>query len=180
MKHRSLTCSQITDPANQNQMKMTTVSSGDYSFEAKMDGKYVYCFSNEHWSANSKEVSFNVHGIVYVPESDTPSDPLDAEGKSHDYIDGIDWLTTDSASAVRGPVTGQGRASLHCCPRAHSQKHGREHKLKSKVVVNIPTRCLDRRGHLPSLVAQEILRGQESCMITTKSRDMYHRQYNKH
>lgn len=60
---------------------MSSVSSGDYSFEAKRDGKYKYCFSNEKWSANTKEVSFNVHGIVYVPESDTPADPLDSEGE---------------------------------------------------------------------------------------------------
>ena len=60
---------------------MSSVSSGDHSFEAKRDGKYVYCFSNEKWSATSKEVSFNVHGIVYVPESDTPSDPLEGESE---------------------------------------------------------------------------------------------------
>ena len=47
-----------------------------------MDGKHIYCFSNEHWSANSKEVSFNVHGIVYVPESEAPQDPLDKEGET--------------------------------------------------------------------------------------------------
>lgn len=58
-----------------------SVSSGDFSFEAQQDGKYLYCFSNEHWSANSKEVSFNVHGIVYVPESDMPQDPLEKEGE---------------------------------------------------------------------------------------------------
>ncbi len=58
-----------------------TVSTGDYSFTAQHDGKYIYCFSNEHWSASSKEVSFNVHGIVYVPEAEAPSDPLEAEGK---------------------------------------------------------------------------------------------------
>ena len=57
------------------------VSTGDFSFTAKHDGKYIYCFSNEHWSASSKEVSFNVHGIVYVPEAEAPSDPLEAEGK---------------------------------------------------------------------------------------------------
>jgi len=45
-----------------------------------MDGKYIYCFSNDHWSSSSKEVSFNVHGIVYVPESEAPQDPLDKEG----------------------------------------------------------------------------------------------------
>lgn len=46
-----------------------------------MDGKYVYCFSNEHWSATSKEVSFNVHGVVYVGKEEAPSDPLEAEGE---------------------------------------------------------------------------------------------------
>ncbi len=42
----------------------------------------MYCFSNEAWSASTKEVSFNVHGIVYVPESEAPSDPLDIQGTS--------------------------------------------------------------------------------------------------
>lgn len=56
------------------------MSSGDHSFDARNDGKHVYCFSNEAWSASTKEVSFNVHGIVYVPESEAPSDPLEAEG----------------------------------------------------------------------------------------------------
>ncbi|KAG7293150.1 hypothetical protein NEMBOFW57_003196 [Staphylotrichum longicolle] len=30
------------------------VSNGDFSFDAKHDGKYVYCFGNEHWGASSK------------------------------------------------------------------------------------------------------------------------------
>jgi hypothetical protein len=29
--------------------------------------------------SNSKEVSFNVHGIVYVPESEIEQDPLEVE-----------------------------------------------------------------------------------------------------
>ncbi|KAI1630095.1 emp24/gp25L/p24 family/GOLD-domain-containing protein [Exophiala viscosa] len=69
----------ITDPAGNYETQLNTVSSGDHSFDARVDGKYVYCFSNEHWSANSKEVSFNVHGIVYVPESEATQDPLEAE-----------------------------------------------------------------------------------------------------
>jgi hypothetical protein len=78
---------QIQDPSNNYEHESKTVSSGDYSFEARRDGKYTYCFSNEHWSANSKEVSFNVHGIVYVPESDAPGDPLDKESKwSHSTV----------------------------------------------------------------------------------------------
>ncbi len=61
-------------------MHERSVANGDHSFEAKHDGRYTYCFSNEHWSAATKEVSFNVHGIVYVAESDAPSDPLEVEG----------------------------------------------------------------------------------------------------
>ena len=59
------------------------MSSGDYSFDARNDGKHLYCFSNEAWSASTKEISFNVHGIVYVPESEAPSDPLESEGVSY-------------------------------------------------------------------------------------------------
>jgi len=69
----------VQDPSNRNIVHERAVSSGDHSFEAAADGKYVYCFSNEHWSATSKEVSFNVHGIVYVPEADITTDPLENE-----------------------------------------------------------------------------------------------------
>lgn len=72
---------QIQDPTNNFPIHERGVSSGDHSFDAHADGKYVYCFSNEHWSAATKEVSFNVHGIVYVPESEVPGDPLEIEGK---------------------------------------------------------------------------------------------------
>jgi len=69
----------IQNPANGYQVHERTVASGDHTFTATMDGRYTYCFSNEHWSANTKEVSFNVHGIVYVPESEAPQDPLEKE-----------------------------------------------------------------------------------------------------
>ncbi|MCJ1364620.1 p24 complex component [Acarospora aff. strigata] len=69
----------IQDPSGNYQTHERAVSSGDHSFVARLDGKYIYCFSNEHWSATSKEVSFNVHGIVYVPEAEAPSDPLEVE-----------------------------------------------------------------------------------------------------
>ena len=75
--------SQIQRPQGDYQIHQTSVSSGDHSFDASQDGKYTYCFSNEHWSANTKEVSFNVHGIVYVPESEAPQDPLEKEGKTN-------------------------------------------------------------------------------------------------
>ncbi|KAK2069492.1 hypothetical protein P8C59_004071 [Phyllachora maydis] len=69
----------ITNPTGVYETFEKATSNGDFSFEAKYDGKYVYCFGNERWGAASKEVSFNVHGIVYVAESDTPQDPLDVE-----------------------------------------------------------------------------------------------------
>ncbi|PYH95949.1 suppressor/enhancer of lin-12 protein 9 precursor [Aspergillus ellipticus CBS 707.79] len=69
----------LEDPNGNRQYYKHAVSSEDYSFHAQSDGKYVYCFSNEGWSSNSKEVSFNVHGIVYVPESELEQDPLEAE-----------------------------------------------------------------------------------------------------
>jgi p24 family protein beta-1 len=72
--------SQIETPSRNFQVHERGVSSGDHTFIAPEDGKYVYCFNNEHWGANTKEVSFNVHGIVYVPESEAPKDPLENEG----------------------------------------------------------------------------------------------------
>ncbi|AEO70274.1 186df09a-4a4a-4a76-b57a-39d2336f3ef2 [Thermothielavioides terrestris] len=69
----------ITNPIGQYEFNERSVSNGDFSFDAKHDGKYIYCFGNEHWGASSKEVSFNVHGVVYVSEADVPQDPLEAE-----------------------------------------------------------------------------------------------------
>jgi hypothetical protein len=68
----------VVRPDLQYELEARSVSSGDHSFTAKQDGKYMYCFSNQHWGAHSKEVSFNVHGIVYVSETDVPADPLES------------------------------------------------------------------------------------------------------
>jgi hypothetical protein len=70
----------VTNPQGGYQFHERSVQYGEHSFTATMDGKYIYCFSNEHWSANSKEVSFNVHGVVYVAESEATQDPLEKEG----------------------------------------------------------------------------------------------------
>ncbi|KAL1953546.1 hypothetical protein VTO42DRAFT_2602 [Malbranchea cinnamomea] len=69
----------VDSPSGRRQYSKNAVSSDEYSFTADRDGKYIYCFGNEAWSSNSKEVSFNVHGVVYVPPSEMPSDPLEAE-----------------------------------------------------------------------------------------------------
>jgi len=69
----------ISNPGGGYEVHEKSVSNGDHSFVAKLDGKYVYCFSNENWGAHSKEVSFNVHGVVYLSEQDMPQDPLEIE-----------------------------------------------------------------------------------------------------
>ena len=80
---------QIQAPSKTYQIHERGVSSGDHSFTALEDGQYTYCFNNEHWGANTKEVSFNVHGIVYVPESEAPQDPLEKEGEAQLSSSGI-------------------------------------------------------------------------------------------
>ncbi|KAK9770696.1 hypothetical protein AB5N19_00296 [Seiridium cardinale] len=69
----------IQNPTGLYETYQKTVSNGDFSFDARHDGKFTYCFGNEHWGANSKEVSFNVHGIVYVAEHEADKDPLESE-----------------------------------------------------------------------------------------------------
>ena len=66
------------------------MTNGDFSFESGEDGTFRYCFSNvlippndfnvkefDHYSA--KEVTFNVHGIIYVPVVAGDADPLERE-----------------------------------------------------------------------------------------------------
>lgn len=79
-------CIQVEDPQRNRQYFQASVASDEYSFSAMSDGKYNYCFSNEGWTSNSKEVSFNVHGIVYVPESELSKDPIEVEGESYNLF----------------------------------------------------------------------------------------------
>ncbi|TIA88390.1 hypothetical protein E3P99_02622 [Wallemia hederae] len=41
---------------------------GTYSFTADKDGRHTYCFSNAMSYNTDKTISFNVHGILYVPD----------------------------------------------------------------------------------------------------------------
>ncbi|CAM9017905.1 unnamed protein product [Wickerhamomyces anomalus] len=56
-------------------------SHGDVSLKAADSGKYGYCFSNEYSSIDTKDVSFNIHGVVYIDVNDPNSDSLDAAVK---------------------------------------------------------------------------------------------------
>jgi hypothetical protein len=78
------------------------VTGGNSEFEAKLDGRYTYCFSNENSNVAHKEVLFNVHGVVFVPEDPNNSDPLEKGVKTlgellnqvkdeQEYVSSIYW-----------------------------------------------------------------------------------------
>ncbi|CAB4252412.1 similar to Saccharomyces cerevisiae YGL200C EMP24 Component of the p24 complex [Maudiozyma barnettii] len=52
-------------------------SHGDIKVTAPIKGKYQYCFSNGE-SIPTKDVTFNVHGVVYVDVDDENSNTLDS------------------------------------------------------------------------------------------------------
>lgn len=57
--------------------RLENVAHGDVSISAVVDGRYQYCFSNEKSAESQKDVSFNVHGVVYVDVNDPNGDALD-------------------------------------------------------------------------------------------------------
>ncbi|KAI5857961.1 emp24/gp25L/p24 family/GOLD-domain-containing protein [Tricharina praecox] len=66
----------IQDPSGNLIENKKATSGGNADFEALLDGRYTYCFSNEN-SGSAKEVMFNVHGVVYVAEDPAQADPLE-------------------------------------------------------------------------------------------------------
>ncbi|KAN0063385.1 p24 complex component [Thecaphora frezii] len=58
----------LTDPKGRALFSQERRDTGTYSFTASDDGRYTYCFSNEFSTVSDKTVSFNVHGIIYVPD----------------------------------------------------------------------------------------------------------------
>lgn len=68
----------IVSPAGRTLKSEMEVSHGDVSVKALQTGKYAYCFSNERSSIETKDVSFNIHGVVYVDINDPENDSLDA------------------------------------------------------------------------------------------------------
>lgn len=68
----------VISPAGRVLKSENDVSHGDISVQAQQTGKYTYCFSNERSSIDTKDVSFNIHGVVYVDINDPDNDSLDA------------------------------------------------------------------------------------------------------
>ncbi|KAK9235061.1 emp24/gp25L/p24 family/GOLD-domain-containing protein [Lipomyces kononenkoae] len=72
----------VNDPRNAILKSEKDVSHGEFTFTAQLAGRHVYCFSNEASGFVSREVGFNVHGVVYIDATETPTDPLEKEVKS--------------------------------------------------------------------------------------------------
>ncbi|KAK7208353.1 emp24/gp25L/p24 family/GOLD-domain-containing protein [Myxozyma melibiosi] len=72
----------VNDPRNSAVKVEKDVQHGEFTFVASHNGRYTYCFSNEAAGYVSKEIGFNVHGVVYVDASETPEDPLEHEIKT--------------------------------------------------------------------------------------------------
>ncbi|KAG7693156.1 hypothetical protein KL930_004759 [Ogataea haglerorum] len=68
----------IKSPSGRILEKLSDVSHGEVQIKANEPGKFEYCFSNEGSSLQTKDVSFNVHGVVYVDVNDNSDDNLDS------------------------------------------------------------------------------------------------------
>jgi len=68
----------LDDPSNDTIQKYPKSSTGTVSITAEIDGRYTYCFSNEMSTLQDKVVSFNVHGVIYVPDDGTIA-PIERE-----------------------------------------------------------------------------------------------------
>ncbi|KAJ1029213.1 hypothetical protein NDA18_002839 [Ustilago nuda] len=76
----------LYDPKSRPLFKQDRKDTGTYSFTAQDDGRYTYCFSNEFSSISDKTVSFNVHGIIYVPDE---GDMMPIEKEIRDLAAGL-------------------------------------------------------------------------------------------
>ncbi|KAI6047101.1 COPII-coated vesicle protein [Pisolithus marmoratus] len=72
----------LTDPEGDVLAKQIRQSTGSTSITAEKDGRYEYCFSNQMSTMADKQVSFNVHGIIYIPEEADIVAPVEREIRS--------------------------------------------------------------------------------------------------
>lgn len=68
----------VQSPSGKILKTLTDASHGSIQIKAEESGKHVYCFSNEDSNMKTKDVSFNVHGIVYVDVNDNSGDNLES------------------------------------------------------------------------------------------------------
>lgn len=104
-----------------------------------------------------------MHGIVYVSEQDAPSDPLEKEGAEKHNSRWASRLTARASQIPFGAIiSSQGRAGIHCGQGKDAQKYRRKYKCKSQMVERIPARRSGGNVYIPSVVVEEVLRGEPS------------------
>lgn len=67
----------IVGPNDRILNRKSGIDHGDENMRADQTGRYQYCFSNEKSSRVDLDVSFNVHGVIYIDANDPESDSLD-------------------------------------------------------------------------------------------------------
>nr|CAG8434142.1 610_t:CDS:2 [Entrophospora candida] len=90
----------VMDPADNEMESSTKQSTGTFSFTAKLDGRYTYCFSNLMSTVTEKVVSFNIHGVLYMPDDDGSihTDPLEKEIR--ELADGLEAIKDEQEYIV--------------------------------------------------------------------------------
>lgn len=82
---RSLTATEQLDgdfiiygPRDEIVSELYETQHGEITINAKSSGKYNYCFVNERSDIDTKDVTFNIYGIIYVDLDNPETDSLDA------------------------------------------------------------------------------------------------------
>ncbi|AOW06406.1 emp24/gp25L/p24 family/GOLD-domain-containing protein [Yarrowia lipolytica] len=69
----------INDPHGNQVVKQHEVPDGDVQVPIQVPGRYEYCFSNEFSGIGTKDVTFNVHGVIVIDLNQLTDDALDQE-----------------------------------------------------------------------------------------------------
>lgn len=69
----------IDDPNGARIYNLPRVANGDAVVDVQNPGRYKYCFSNEFSGVGTKDVTFHIHGVVYIDTEELVPDSLDYE-----------------------------------------------------------------------------------------------------
>lgn len=68
----------VESPEGKVLKSLNDASHASIQIKADKAGKYKYCFSNEDSNMVTKDVSFNVHGVIYVDVNDNSENNLES------------------------------------------------------------------------------------------------------